>query len=88
MELPFNIIEIKDYPYTFELNFLNYKEVEKIDLIGEFAIKFDDHTVSADFICDLTIGNVYEFYKELVNVYNNNYGTATLEDYSNRTSFF
>jgi len=53
-------------------------------LTADFNIKVVVKGIIADFKCYISVGNLYEFYKELKKCYNNLCGNAVLRDYSGK----
>lgn len=88
LPLPYNLIDAKNS--GFKLNYVGLKEGQSdyslsYGVEGDFSIEISDIGIEISEICDLTVGNVYSFYKDLEKMMKNIKGNAVLKEYSGRT---
>ncbi len=91
LELPFKLIEIDKGGEQFVFAFKCFDDdqsdysIEMGGVTGKFEIAYRGLGVNGGFLCDLTVGNVYQFYLDLENAYNIQLGKdikVTMHDYS------
>ena len=93
--LPFELIEIDKSGERFVFAFKCFDDdqsdysIKKGGVTGKFEISYRGHGIDSGFLCDLTVGNVHQFYLDLDNAYNIQLGKhtkVTLQDYSKERS--
>lgn len=88
LALPFPLIDIREPQRHFTFQFLEFDgnqsdfSVKMGGVTGRFGIEYACEGLNCSFPCDITIGNVYEFYQALRTCYDQINGIAVLEDYS------
>lgn len=93
ISLPFDLININYNNINFSFYFSEFDKYQTDSSIqmggvtGKFGINYIDDGIHAYFKCDVTIGNVFCFYKKLVSCYEILNGSAILSDYSNENTF-
>ena len=70
LNLPYDLFSIDLGETQFVLQFLNFHEQDDYSirmggLSGDFGISYRDKAFSCAFGCDITVGNVYDFYQRL-----------------------
>lgn len=95
LELPFSLIDLHVQNERFQFQFLQFHEEQTEESIrmggvtGEFGIVYEGAGMHCAFRCDITVGNVYDFYLALNDAYQALDGrTAVLKNYGdllNRT---
>ena len=89
LPLPYNLIEAASG--GFELDYIGLKEGQneyslKYGVEGKFLLRiYGLGTEIISEVCDLTVGNVYEFFRELKIMMKDIKGTAVLKEYGERT---
>ncbi len=97
LELPYKLIDLHEEGEEFSLSFKDFDSdqsnhsIEKFGVTGTFEVTYCSGGINSQFECDMTIGNLYDFYIQLENVYECLPGIepiATLENYGslNRAS--
>lgn len=91
IELPFKLIEIDKGGEQFVFAFKCFNDdqndysIEMGGVTGKFEITYCCPGINSGFQCDLTVGNVYQFYLDLDNAYNIQLGKdvkVIMHDYS------
>lgn len=88
LALPFKLIDIREPQRHFTFQFLKFDgnqtdfSVKMGGVTGRFGIEYACEGLQCGFPCDITVGNVYEFYQSLQTCYDQINGIAILEDYS------
>ena len=87
MELPYCVFDISNNDGSFKLLIDSIYEgtsetYKKITVSADFSIQLVIDGINANMECFLTVGNLYEFFTELNNCYDNLKGTAMLKYYS------
>lgn len=92
IELPYNLIDINTGSEHFIFRFKAFDDnqtdysIKTGGVTGKFNIIYQSKGISCDFECDITVGNVYDFYISLGNAYDNISGkdpAALLKNYGN-----
>ena len=97
LELPYKLIDINTGSEHFVFQFNEFDDnqtdysIRQGGLTGKFSIAYQSNDIECNFGCDITIGNVYEFYLALDDAYDIKFGkntVAVLKDYGgqNRTN--
>lgn len=97
LELPYRLIDIDESGehFIFQFNEFDDKQTDYSirtgGVTGKFGIIYSGKGMECSFDCDITIGNVRDFYISLENAYENLNGSrAVLENYGslNRTNLY
>lgn len=96
IELPYKLIDIDTGSEHFIFQFKTFDDnqtdysIKMGGVTGKFSIIYQGKGTNCNFGCDITVGNVYEFYISLDNAYNmlGQNATAILKNYGdlNRTN--
>ena len=90
LELPYKLIDIHEAGEQFTLSFKEFDpdqsdySIKRGGLIGTFEVTYNCGGINSQFVCDMTIGNLFAFYVQLENCHECLPGTkpiAVLEDY-------
>ena len=90
LELPYKLIDIHEDGEQFALSFKEFDSgqsdysIERGGLTGKFEVTYNCCGINSQFECDMTIGNLFDFYIQLENSHECLSGTdsiAVLEDY-------
>lgn len=77
LELPYKLIDIKNGSEHLRLAFKCFDDnqtdysIQAGGVTGEFVVSYKGRGIDSLFECDITIGNLYDFYIELKNIYEN-----------------
>lgn len=69
LELPYVLIDISEWDEHFIFQFNEFDGNQTDYLTGTFGIVYSGKGMECSFECDITIGNVYDFYISLENAY-------------------
>ena len=75
LEIPYKLIDVQEGSEQFTLFFKCFDSnqteysVESGGLTGQFEVVYNCCGISSKFDCDITIGNLYDFYVQLENTY-------------------
>lgn len=88
LKLPMKLIDIEKDAEHFIFEFLEFDKnqsdysIKMGGITGKFGIRYSDYGINCEFPCDITVGNVFEFYENLKQGYGQLDGTAALRDYT------
>lgn len=90
LELPYKIIDLKYNSGNFCFYFAGLDEgqtdysIKMGGVTGKFGIELSEKDLDTNFICDISVENVFYFYRDLQKCYKTLSGEAVLGDYSNK----